>query len=249
MSLGLKGSTRSTHSSATQPLPTPASVSSRVVPVLYLGEDSKLAEFGNCTQESISKGSSASTGVSIEVIDNIHSLSITPPPPSQPHIITKTAVSVKPVKSMWHILNQAPSKLIWKAINQLLPCQNALKQRQKMELLNFPTVQGTMQAASSLTETFHLGVKTEMSGAVSTSLHLPTGVGAMLIHGLLRQSADFIFHVCWALTLAAHGNLQLEKLMSASKPQKHAILLKGNSGVTWEVIIPDGKPYGSNFQM
>lgn len=63
MSLGLKGSTRSTHSSATQPLPTPASVSSRVVPVLYLGEDSKLAEFRNYTQESISKGSNASTGV------------------------------------------------------------------------------------------------------------------------------------------------------------------------------------------
>ncbi|KAI5992324.1 hypothetical protein F5J12DRAFT_786221 [Pisolithus orientalis] len=99
MSLGLKGSTRSTHSSATQPLPTPASVSSRVVPVLYLGEDSKLAEFRNYTQESISKGSNASTGVSGEVIDNIHTLSITPPPPSQPPIIAKTAVSVKPVKS------------------------------------------------------------------------------------------------------------------------------------------------------
>ncbi|KAI6003230.1 hypothetical protein F5J12DRAFT_893857 [Pisolithus orientalis] len=98
-SFGVKGSTRSTHSSATQPLPTPASVSSRVVPVSYLGEDSELAEFRNYTQESISKGSNASTRVSIAVINNVHSPSISPPPPSQPHIIAKTAVSAKPVKS------------------------------------------------------------------------------------------------------------------------------------------------------
>ncbi|KIN95182.1 hypothetical protein M404DRAFT_11183 [Pisolithus tinctorius Marx 270] len=105
-----------------------------------------------------------------------------------------------------------------------------------------------------------------MSGTVSTSLRLPTGVGATSIHGLLRQIIwDEVYHgkvehyitprgpvfhvVCWALTLAAHGNLQLKKLMSGSKPQKHAVLLKGDSGVTWEVIIPDGEPYGFNFQM
>ncbi|KIN94285.1 hypothetical protein M404DRAFT_35229 [Pisolithus tinctorius Marx 270] len=52
-----------------------------------------------------------------------------------------------------------------------------------------------------------------------------------------------------ATAIAAHGNLQLKKLMSGSKPQKHAVLLKGDSGVTWEVIIPDGEPYGFNFQM
>lgn len=52
-----------------------------------------------------------------------------------------------------------------------------------------------------------------------------------------------------ALALTAHGNLQLKQIESGTKPQKHAVVLKGDCGSTWEVIIPDGKSFGFNVQM
>ena len=56
-----KGSTRSSYSSATQPSPTPRSVSSIPAPVSYLDEDAELEGFDDSMQEKSGKGK---TGVS-----------------------------------------------------------------------------------------------------------------------------------------------------------------------------------------
>ncbi|KAI5994568.1 hypothetical protein F5J12DRAFT_785762 [Pisolithus orientalis] len=240
-SFGVKGSTRSTHSSATQPPPTPASVSSRVVPVSYPGEDSELAEIGNYTQESISKGSNASTRVSIEVIDNIHSPSISPPPPSQPCIIAKTAVSAKPVKSelsMYYDRLSSDDEVI--EVDQVsTPPRGSLKPASGLT--------GDLQDAMQIIwDEVYCGKVEHYIAPRGPVFHVQEDFSAAMFHLEMKISTT---EVCWALTLAAHGNLQLKKLMSGSKPQKCAVLLKGDSGVTWEVIIPDGKPYGFNFQM
>jgi len=59
----LKGSAKSTHSSATQPPPTPVSVSSIVIPTSYLDENDDSAKLENFTQDNIGKRRNTGTGV------------------------------------------------------------------------------------------------------------------------------------------------------------------------------------------
>ena len=54
--------------------------------------------------------------------------------------------------------------------------------------------------------------------------------------------------VCRALTLTVHGNLQLEQIEIGAKPQRCAVILKTDTGTTWEAIIPDGESFGFNVQ-
>ncbi|KAI6146649.1 hypothetical protein BKA82DRAFT_9545 [Pisolithus tinctorius] len=224
-SFGVKGSTRSTHSSATQPPPTPASVSSRVVPVSYLGEDSELADFRNYTQEGISKGSNASTRADMEGHQSAAPLS--------KHTKTKAEDGV--IK----LPNCPRNNMSSKFTNQDLPpgCQDG----NVWHSIYIPSLAHWCGG--------YVNPWTIEAGDLQDAMQM---IWDEVYHGKVEHyiaPRGPVFHVvCWALTLAAHGNLQLEKLVSGSKPQKHAVLLKGDSGVTWEVIIPDGKPYGFNFQ-
>ena len=76
--------------------------------------------------------------------------------------------------------------------------------------------------------------------------------GSFTLYDVVIAFTGLIFvclQVCQALTLTIHGNLQLKQIALGAKPQKNVVVLKTDSGMTWEVIIPDGESFSFNVQM
>ena len=78
-----------------------------------------------------------------------------------------------------------------------------------------------------------------------------TAVSLCVPYDIIVAFTGLIFvccQVCWALTLTAHGNLQLEQIEIGAKPQRRAVILKTDTGTTWEAIILDGESFSFNVQ-
>jgi len=65
-----------------------------------------------------------------------------------------------------------------------------------------------------------------------------TAVSLCVLYDIIVAFTGLIFvccQVCRALTLTAHGNLQLEQIKIGAKPQRRAVILKTNTGMTWDI--------------